>query len=129
MNIVLVDDDPLVLHALGSLFRRKGHEVSTYGNPRECCIYTSTSCPCNPECKCPDIIISDVDMPDITGLTFVEALFDRKCTCKHVALLSGKDISDHDMKRIAKLGTRVFTKPLDFAEFEAWVMLRERSFN
>jgi DNA-binding response OmpR family regulator len=129
MHIVLVDDDPLVLHALGSLFRRKGHAVSTYGSPLDCPIYKSTSCPCIPEAKCPDIIISDVDMPDVTGLTFVEAVFNRKCKCKHVALLSGKDISDHDMKRIAKLGTRVFTKPLDFAEFEAWVMLRERSFN
>ena len=129
MNIVLVDDDPLVLHALGSLFRRKGHAVLTYGNPLECPIYTSTSCPCCPDSKCPDVIISDVDMPDVTGLTFVEAVFNRKCKCKHVALLSGQGIVDEDMKRLAKHGIRFFTKPLDFAEFEAWVMLRERSYN
>ena len=129
MNIVLVDDDPIILHVLGSLFRRKGHVVKTYDTPLTCPVYTATSCPCSPDAVCPDIIISDVDMPNVDGVSFVEAIFNKQCKCKHVALLSGKDIPDYNMKRIARLGTRVFTKPLDFAEFEAWVMIRERSHN
>jgi len=29
------------------------------------------------------------------------------------------------MRRLAKYGTRFFIKPLDFVEFEAWLMLAE----
>ena len=127
MQIVLVDDDPLVLVTLSGLFRRKGHTVSTYNSPLECPIYKSAHGSCFPESKCPDIIISDIDMPEVNGLEFIESLFTKGCKCKHIAMLSGKGISDADMKRMVEHGVRYFTKPLDYVEFEMWLMLRGRN--
>ena len=127
MQIVLVDDDPLVLITLSGLFRRKGHTVLTYNSPLECPIYKSAHGSCFPESKCPDIIISDIDMPDVNGLEFIESLFAKGCKCKHIAMLSGKGISDSDMKRMVEHGVRYFTKPLDYVEFEMWLMLRARN--
>lgn len=126
MNIVLIDDDPVVLHVLSSLFRHRGHVVKTYETPLACPLYTAVSCPCSSG-ECPDIIISDVDMPNVDGVSFVEAVFNKQCKCKHVALLSGRDLSDLDQKRISRVGVKFFTKPLDFAEFDAWTMLPEGS--
>jgi len=129
MKIVLIDDEPAVLNILSRMFQRRGHEVLTYVNPVACPIYSSAHGSCFPQSKCPDIIISDVDMPGVNGLKFIDTVFQKGCKCKHVALLTGKGISDQDMKRMAKLGARCFTKPLDFAEFEAWLMFREQSYN
>jgi len=127
MKIVLIDDDPFVLLSLGNLFRRKRMEVLTYDNPRSCPLYQVPTCSCFPDSACPDVIITDYDMPEVNGVKFIEMLITKKCKCKNVALLSGKAIPDSDMKRFAEYGTRTFTKPLDYTEFETWLMLRESS--
>ena len=129
MNIVLLDDDRAVLTVLSIMLRLKGHTVSTFDNPLACPLYTAPACPCSLESECPDIIISDVDMPKVDGVSFVEAVFNKPCKCKRVALLSGKDLSAHHKKRTVTLGTRFFTKPLDFDEFDEWVSPREQSCN
>jgi CheY-like chemotaxis protein len=128
LKVVLVDDDPMVLHMLSGLFDRHGHQVLTYANPLLCPIFTQPHGSCFPDSSCPDIIISDFDMPKVNGTTFVDTLFKKRCKCQHVALLSDNGIPDQDMRRLAKYGTRFFTKPLDFAEVEAWMMMRERSY-
>jgi CheY-like chemotaxis protein len=126
LKIVLVDDDPLVLYSLASLFQSKGHSVLTYDNPLACPIFTQPHGSCFPDSSCPDIIITDYDMPEVNGTKFIETVFKKGCKCQHVALLTGVGVSDYDMRRLAKYGTRFFTKPLDFAEFEAWMMVREK---
>lgn len=47
----------------------------------------------------------------------------------HVALLSGIGGPDREMRRLAKYGTRFFTKPLDFAEVEAWMAATESPYD
>ncbi len=123
MKIVFVDDDPLVLHSLGGMFRRLGYEVITYDTPLSCPIFTAPHGTCYPESKCPDIIISDYDMPIVDGAHFLDTIMKKGCMCKRMALLSGKAVPDSVMMRLAKYGTRFFTKPLDFVELEAWIML------
>jgi len=127
MKIVFVDDDPMVLHVLGGVFRRRGHAVLTYDTPLSCPIYTARHGACFPESTCPDIIISDYDMPEVDGAQFIETIMKKGCKCKRLALLSGKGIPDSVMMRLAKYGTRFFTKPLDFVELEVWLMLAERN--
>ncbi len=129
MKIVLVDDDPMVLYTLSNLFQLKGHSVLTYDNPALCPIFTQPHGSCFPDSACPDIIITDFDMPGVDGIKFIEAVRKKGCKCQHVALLTGVGVSDQDMRRLAKYGTRFFTKPLDFAEFEAWMMIREKMYN
>ena len=122
MNIVVVDDDACVLHLLSCVLCRKGHTVRTYDNPLMCPLYTAPACSCYLESDCPDVIISDVDMPDVDGVSFVEAVFNKQCKCKYIALFSGKTLSDQNRTRADTMGVRFFTKPLDFAELEAWML-------
>lgn len=129
MKIVFVDDDPMVLHALGGMFRRRGHQVFTYDNPLSCPLYTAPHGACFPESKCPDIIISDYDMPQVDGAQFIDTIMEKGCECKRIALISGKGAPDAVMIRLAKYGARFFSKPLDFVEFEAWLMLTELNRN
>jgi len=122
MKIVLVDDDPTVLFMLSRLFQRKGHEVLTYNNPLLCPIYTSEHGSCFHEETCPDIIISDVDMPHVNGLTFIESVFKKGCHCRKLALISGKGLDSAELSMIAKFGARFFPKPLYIDEFDSWMM-------
>ena len=125
MKIVFIDDDPMLLHVLGGMFRRRGHQILTYDTPLSCPIYTAPHGACFPESECPDIVITDYDMPEVDGAQFIDTIMRKGCKCKGLALISGKGAPDAVMMRLAKYGTRFFTKPLDFVEFEAWLMLTE----
>ena len=64
-------------------------------------------------------------MPEVDGAHFIETIMKKGCRCRRLALLSGKGVPDSVMMHLAKYGTRFFTKPLDFVEFEAWLMFTE----
>jgi DNA-binding response OmpR family regulator len=126
MKVVLIDDDPQILSVLGKLLKRRGHEVLTFDNPLSCPIYSSTLCPCSPDSICPDIIISDVDMPKVNGLKFIEMISQKGCKCRKLALISGKGLENDDLRRMTNLGTRFFAKPLDFSAFVEWLIRTEQ---
>jgi len=129
MKVVLIDDDPLFLFTLSGMLHRRGYDVLTYDNPLSCPIYTSPACPCPSKSSCPDIIISDVNMPKVNGMQFIEAVYKKGCKCQNVALIAGKEFADTDLNRMAKFGTRFFTKPFDFDEFDAWLVRMEQTCN
>ena len=122
MKVVLIDDDPQVLSVLGKLLRRRGHEVMTFDSPLGCPIYTSGQDHCFPEGLCPDIIISDIDMPKVSGMKFIESVVQKGCKCRKLALISGKGLDHKESNRMAEIGIRFFTKPLNFQEFDTWLM-------
>jgi len=127
MKAVLVDDDPLVLFTLNGLLQRRGYEVLSYANPLECPVYTSPACPCLPSAICPDIIISEVEMPKVGGIKFIETVFKKGCKCKHLALIADKALDVGSLNRMAKYGTRFFMKPLDFDELDEWLVRAEQT--
>ena len=101
------------------MLERRGFDVMAFDNPLEFPAYTSTNCPC---ALCPDIIISDVDMPKVNGLQFVETVINKGCKCKHIALVTGKGLEEEDLHKMAKLNVRCFQKPFDLDEFDAWLL-------
>lgn len=121
LKALVIDDEPVVLSCVRLLLQRRGYEVSTYQSPLDSPLGQFQSCPCLLHSACPDVIISDLDMPDMTGIQFLEGLFAKGCRCRHAALISGKGLKETDLVRMAKLGIRYFIKPLDLAQFYAWL--------
>ncbi len=120
MKFVVIDDSPDVLVLLRTVLGRRGHEVLTYTNPLDCPIYTSMCCPCTPN-ACPDVIVSDIDMPHATGLDFVKRVRGKMCKCKHVALISGRKLSSEALTFLQETGVSFFEKPVNFDEFDEWL--------
>lgn len=121
MKFVIIDDEPGVLLILRAMFKRAGHEVITYDNPVVCPIFMSECCPCSPVALCPDVIISDIDMPEVNGIEFVTRVIDKTCHCRKVALLSGRKISGVLVSLVSKTGIGYFEKPLDLNAFNEWL--------
>lgn len=65
-KVLLIDDDELVLYALSKYLQRKGFEVETLGNGKKVIeVYKSFN---------PDIIVTDIIMPDVEGLELITAI-------------------------------------------------------
>lgn len=79
LRIVVADDDPLVRECLRKCLIAFGHEVRAVGGG----LALLDACAAAP----PDVVVSDVQMPDLDGITAVERL--RRGAATPVVLLSG----------------------------------------
>ncbi len=105
-QILIVDDEPAWVKVLSVLLRREGYNVLEATSGKEA---LSTLAGFRP-----DLILSDVRMPDMNGFDFLDAVRRTRPHSKiPVVFLSG--IDDYDAKKVARdLGaTDYLIKPFD----------------
>ena len=120
LRAFVFEDDDQIRSLLWKLLDRRGYEVFTFPDPGVCPLYISHECQCTLGNACADIILSDVNMPDVRGLDFVEAQLKKGCKCRHIALMSG-DWSKADLLRAEGIGCRVFSKPFLIEPISRWL--------
>jgi DNA-binding response OmpR family regulator len=119
MKVLILEDDVQVLSLLKLAFQRRGCEVVAFPQP-EACPLNAPICPCSMHPDCPDMILSDLDMPVTSGLEFRDRLSEKKCRCKNFALMTGKSLAREEIQRIEASGTIFFFKPFELAQLYAW---------
>lgn len=120
MKAFILDDDPVVQRLLATVLRSEGYAVSTFSSPAECSIFTDRGCPCALKGECPDVIITDRDMPAFSGVDFLAKLKRMHCLCKNIAMISGS-CREGDMLRAVPEGVRVFAKPFSVDRVSSWL--------
>ena len=113
-TVMVVDDDPFILMAVEKFLKLKGLQVMTFNDPAQA--YETA------EKKKPDLIISDIAMPNIDGLTLLKALKSNKAT-QHIplALLTATD-KIADVEKGFDSGAQAYIiKPLDWDR--AWAKI------
>lgn len=108
-TILIIDDDPAVLHSYGRLLRRLGHPVRLLGDPdqalREPGILDAV-----------DLLLLDQRMPGMTGLDLLALIFGRRprgAATPAVILISAL-LSEDLRQRAASLGVvEVIEKPVN----------------
>lgn len=125
-RVLVFDDDDSIRNMLWHYFDARGYEVFTFPHPRACPIVTASTCACALNESCADVIISDLNMPFMKGLQFLEQQLSKGCRVKHLALMSG-DLTEDDRQRAQSLGITVFKKPFGFQEIDQWVRTAEHA--
>jgi CheY-like chemotaxis protein len=126
LRIILLDDNDVLRTMLTEILADRGYEVFAFSNPAICPLQMMPACRCTGNQRCTDILISDLDMPKMTGLDFIENQKKKNCKCQHVALMSGS-WTEQDLLRAQQLGCKTFPKPLPFQEFCEWLDEVEKS--
>jgi CheY-like chemotaxis protein len=122
------DDNEAIRSMLWHLLDSRGYEVFTFPDPGLCPLHLAVGCRCPEDQACGDIIISDVNMPNITGLEFVENQIKKGCKVKNVALISGA-WSESDLEYTQRLGCQPFHKPFTIDEINEWLDECENKIN
>jgi PAS domain S-box-containing protein len=108
LAILLVEDHEDTAEVMAQLIRGLGHDVTVVGRVADALAATRTTAF--------DLVVSDVGLPDGTGLDFIGA-FRERSEAPAVAL-SGFG-TDDDVRRCLAAGfTSHLTKPVDFTELE-----------
>ena len=117
---LVFDDDPMIRQLLWGIFDRRGYEVFTFPDPGLCPLHRKGQCVCDSDKSCTDVILSDLQMPCVKGLDFIEELRGKGCHCRNIALMSGA-WSELDIIRARDLGCRLFAKPFHLSEILDWL--------
>lgn len=118
-HILAVDDDPAVRQWLVRVLEPRGFEVSVAADGREALAVL--------ERELPDLILTDVHMPDIDGYRLVTRVrMDTRLSHIPVILISGSDESPFKVLGLDCGANDYITKPVDSAELLARVRAQLR---
>ena len=120
LRILIFDDNKFIRSALKDLLNELGYEVFTFLDPVESPIFEKSYCDCKSGKACADMIISDVNMPFVNGLDFIEGQIQKGCKVANRALMSG-DWTTANLQSAQNLGCHIFYKPFDIREIVQWI--------
>ena len=90
VRVILLDDNEGVRSIFAEILEERGYEVFPYSDPGICPLQLERECLCSNGQSCADIIISDVDMPSMTGLEFIENQKKKNCKIRHSSPAAGQ---------------------------------------
>jgi DNA-binding response OmpR family regulator len=108
MKILVVDDDKMILKAITSSLSSEGHEIITAENGLEALEVTSH--------QKLDLIISDIMMPDLSGLSLLSMLKQFYFNNIPVIIISSLDKTDVILSSLGLGAADFISKPINFKE-------------
>jgi len=105
-KILVVDDEHLIADTLTSILTDSGFEASAAYTAAEALAWIKSS-------GCPDVLLSDVVMPDLSGIELAKKITD-SCTHTDVTLISGNSYTPELLRKAEKEGYRfkMLPKPI-----------------
>lgn len=124
LRIIIIEDDPAITLLLKTVLTKHGHHVVTFPDPTAypCSALKKSICFCPQEFPCADIVISDILMPNMSGIDFFKR--QRAGGCKvpdeNKAFISATENEEH-FDAIEKMRCKYFKKPFKSVEIIKWV--------
>jgi CheY-like chemotaxis protein len=107
-RILVIDDEPGIVHALTRLLQRDGYVVETAGNGRSGLAAL--------QAQCFDVILCDLRMPELDGRAFYAHLWQRAPTlCQRVIFLTGDSRAADHQAFLTQCGRPWLDKPCSAA--------------
>jgi CheY-like chemotaxis protein len=121
-RVIIVDDEPLILHMLGRFCGRRGYEVVPHTEPFICPLYEKGAESCAQAVACADVVITDLKMPKMSGIELLERQTRRGCKLdiRNKAVMSAH-FDEDTIKRIRNLGCAYFEKPFRLSALHGWL--------
>jgi two-component system KDP operon response regulator KdpE len=118
-NVLVIDDDSSLLHALRLGLKAGGHDVSTASNGEQGITQTAL--------LSPDVVILDLGLPDLDGLVVCERI--RQWSQVPIIVLSATGSDDRKIAALDGGANDFVTKPFSMGELEARIraVLRGRT--
>lgn len=120
IRIFLLEDDPQLRYLLQQAMRHWGYEVFSYSDPNKFLLTWYSACTCGEQQMCGDILISDIDMPNMRGTELVQFIKGIGCKIPCIALMSGNWTLD-DEKIALRADCNILQKPFRLHDLKNWL--------
>jgi DNA-binding NtrC family response regulator len=112
-RILIFEDEPTIRLLFETVLKmRGGYEVLSFEDPSDSPLSKITACDCLGDKVCADIVITDINMPTVNGLDFLENQYNSCCKINmtNVAIMSGY-WTDECLERAERMEAVVLEKP------------------
>ena len=118
---LILDDEPLFRELMTEVLSEKGYTVSAFSDPLSCLSNTSGHC-CMSTRPCVDVVLTDNQMPGMSGLEFLSYLKAKGCKLPDYrkAVISG-NWNQEQILLAQQLGCRIFHKPTSIKDIFSWL--------
>ena len=120
VRAIVLDDDYTIRTLISDILEDRGYEVFDSSEPLSCPMYLDCECSCPVEHICTNIVITDINMPNMTGLEFIEHQKSNGCKVQNIAVMSGR-WKGEEIEHAKRLGCYTFNKPFKIDEIEKWL--------
>jgi CheY-like chemotaxis protein len=122
LRIIVFEDDETLSSLIKMVLQNEGHEVLTFSDPTICPVLQNDNAKCPQKHPCADVVLSDINMPNMDGLQLLKILKARGCKAldANKALMSA-GLSIEQRQTVKELGCHLFTKPFKFSEIKKWL--------
>ncbi len=120
LRACVLDDNKAIRTLVSIILEMRGYEVESYEDPTKCPLPTRKQRQTKRDRLLFDVVISDINMPNMDGFEFLEKLKQRGLRVENIAMMSGYWVP-YMRKEAEKSGYRIFQKPFDVSEMERWL--------
>jgi len=119
---VVIDDDEVIVNLFRDYLSTRNYEVFSYTVPVVCPLRDENWNLCNTDYPCADVIITDFNLPRMSGLGLLQeqARHGCKLLIENKAVMSGF-LDSESYRKIKLMGYAFFEKPIDFPRLSAWL--------
>ena len=117
---IIIDDDKSIQMLFSAFLEGQGYEVIKCSEPSSCIMCTNESCQCEENFVCADIIITDLNMPEMNGLDFIERQRKKGCKVNKFAAMSG-GWSEEETNRAREMNCEIIRKPFNIMSVASWI--------
>ena len=117
---IVIDDDAAIRNLLGTILTSMGYETKVFNSPMDTpCIMETARNDCHFE-TLPELLITDIKMPEMNGIEFVVKNLQKGCEIKNIAIMSDA-WTDKDKELAENLYCKQIEKPFSVSEIKEWV--------
>lgn len=120
IRAVIIDDEDAIRDLICEILEMRGYEIYASSDPLVCPVYLDCECPCPAEHVCAHIIITDINMTNMTGLEFIEHQKSSGCKVQNIAVMSGM-WTNEALAHANRLCCHTFNKPFNIDGIEKWL--------
>lgn len=112
IRILMFENETSILRPICTFLRAQGYEVLGFNTPKACPLLSDIKHECPNDQACADILITDMNMPGMTGYELIRIMAGKGCgiTPQNIIVISSTMASEQ-REEIASLGGHFLPKP------------------